>query len=381
MKFLLSTCFSIIFFQSSFSQDITLLDSFHYYEYLDNNWELIYGREYDQVADGTVISTSFDVDVTGARITDFRSITTFNDRGDIEESIAESYVPISSSFSVSSRLLYTYDDNHNLLTRVAQLWDDGLNDWVNSEKYEYSLYDSYNNYALFQRFNYSQSNGWIENSNTRIENFYENDLLDSCYKVRNGEPFYHSAIEYNSDGLITEDRTVFYFLGEADFFTRTIPEYNDQGLRSYRYAENYSAFLGETEYVPSFQQNYSYSTSGQLLEQISEAYDEEMEEFYFNWKRNYYYPQSVSVVDVSEATFDVRWNNSMIGQVEIAVSDLDVSADYHLSIFDNSGRLVKNLKLENRGQWSTRYRLNSGMYHLVIYDDQGNGYSEKIMVQ
>ncbi len=363
------------------AQDITLLDSFHFSEYLDNNWELINGNIYDQNMDGSVTSVRFQQDIFGERIITSRSTVFYDANGNVDYVNVESYDQISSTFNISSRTLFTYDDNNNLLSRVNQVWDETLTGWVDSSKWEFSFYDEYNNYALSQQFDYSQSAGWIEDTNIRIENFYENDLLDSSFYVRNSEPWYYSAFDYNDDDLVMEDRTIFYFLGEPDFVTRTIIEYNDQGLRSYRYAENFSLFLGESEYAPSFQQDYIYTPSGELQERISERYDDEFEEFNLDWKRNYFYPQSVSVKNLDESALDVQWNNSMIGQIGITINDLDHNSAYRISLIDNSGRIVKNLRFDNSQQWSQHYRLESGMYHLVVYSEEGNIYSKKLVVQ
>ncbi len=366
--------------QSIQAQDITILDSFHLSEYVADEWEIIHGRIYDQQTDGSVRSINFEVSPTGDRSISSEASIYFDSNGNVVENVLKIYDPLSSTYSNFSRKLLGYDANNNLLNFQLQFWDEELNGWLNIGKSEYSFYDATNNYALKEDFDYSQLFGWRKISTYEVENFYENNLRDSCFTKLDGEPWNSLAFEYDADGLLIEQRSIYYSFGEVDRFRKTDYTYNDKGLETNRYIEAFSISEGESGFMPFLRVENSYTNQDELLENININYDEELDEFRFGTKGNYFYSSTTSIKHPEQEYLKVLWSNAAFNQLNIQVEGLNVDEKYRLSIFDNSGRIIKNATIENSGQWTQRFSMQSGMYHLVIYDEHGKRNSEKLMV-
>ncbi len=379
MKHLFIIFLSSVLVQFGWSQELRLLDSVITSVYTDNNWEIDGGIIYEPLMDGGILASNFSIE-DDRRHFFTNEILEFHDSGNFSTVTVQKYDELSSLFVNDVRDSYVYDADDNLVSITRQQWDRILEDWMDDKRVEYLLYDSFNNFLQSDRYNYDPEDGWELASKMRINNFYENDLLDSCYKIRNGMPFYHSVYNYDEQNLLREQEVVFYYLAAPNIHAKYSYEYNEENLRSVYLYEDYSLSIDQMDYIPRFKEYYDYNIKGALVQNTREVFDLSEQVFNPAVRQNYFYQISTQLEDLISTELEVQWNNSMIGQVEICVKELNVGEKYRLSIFDNSGRMVKNATIENTGQWAQRYSMESGMYHLVIYDAHGKRQVQKFIV-
>jgi len=380
MRTLTFLCLGLIICNIALTQSITALDSFHLYTYEDDEWQLSSGDLYSQLSDGSVETDRFEILDGDIRNFTTSIITQFDSSGNEIENVVSVYDEVTGNLNPSSMTTFDYDASNNLIKRVRQLWDATLMVWVNVEKWEYSAYDNFNNFGKTENFNHTEADGWLLANSIDLDNRYENMLLDTVSTVRNGEQWYTRAFDYSSDDLLMENRTVFYFSDEINHLTKTTYDYNDLDQRSWRYYEFYTPPAGDVDYIPGYRDNFEYTTDGEISSIVNEDYDVDNNDYFFDEKLVYFYPQSTGLYDFDDSKVSVQWSNTQFNQLQLKVTDLTANENYILSIYDASGRMVKNLRINQSTQWENRYSLSGGIHYVVLQSEAGSKHTEKVIV-
>ncbi len=381
MKTLICLCLSVLACNLSWAQSITVLDSFHLYIYEDDEWNLSSGDIYSQMSDGSVIANQFAITDDNERSFTHRITANFDENGNEVQNLVSVLDEATGEFLPNTLSIYAFDAENNLTERVRQLYNEETHDWVNVEKWEYTEYDAFNNFGKTENFNHTEADGWLLANSILLDNGYENDLLDTVSAFRNGEQWYTRAFDYDGADLLMENRTVFYFNGEINHLTRSNFEYNSLEEREWRMYGSYTPAAGETDSILRYRDNFEYDTDGNLFRLTNEDYDTDNSDYQFDERSVYFYPQVTSVDDLDESLISVQWRNNKFNQLELQIGDLSANENYRLSIFNGSGKMVKNLLINQESQWSNNYSLSSGMYYVVIRSASGLTHTEKVIVQ
>ena len=381
MKTFICFCLAALAFQLSWAQSNTALDSFHLYNYENDEWQLISGDIYTQMADGSVLSNQFSITDMDERIFTNQVTSKFDANGNEIENLVAVLDEVTGTYMPNTLSTYEYDANNNLTKRVRQLFDEVDQEWVNVEKWEYSEYDAFNNFGKTENFNHTDAEGWLLANSILLDNGYENMLLDTVSTIRNGEQWYTRAFDYNGTDQLMENRTVFYFNGEINHLTRTTYDYDGGEEKAWRMYDSYTPAAGETDYVSRYRDYFEYNSAGDLLSVTNEDYDIDGLDYEFDERSVYFYPEVTSLNNLSESLISVQWRNTQFNQLELQIEDLSANENYRLSIFDGSGKLIKNLSIYQESDWSSNYTLSSGMHYVVIRSESGMTHTEKVIVQ
>lgn len=380
MKTFVCLWLTILAYNLSWSQAITALDSFHLYSYVDDEWQLTSGDIYTQMSDESILSNQFIISDQNERRFISQVSSIFDSNGNEIENLVSFLDETTGAYLPNTLSTYEFDSNNNLIKRVRQLYDANLEDWVNVEKWEYAEYDEYNNFGMTENFNHTDEDGWLLANSILLDNRYVNDLLDTVSTLRNGDQWYTRAFDYDGADFLVENRTVFYFNGEINHLTQTTYEYEDVDL-AWRMYGSYTPAAGETDYFPRYRDYFEHDADGQVLSLTNEDYDFDSDEYVFDERYVYFYPQVTGLDEIIESMISVQWRNTQFNQLELQLSDLSANENYRLSILDGVGRMVKNLSINQESNWSNSYSLSSGVYYLMIKSASGIMQTKKVIVQ
>jgi len=349
------------------------LDSLHIFDYLDD-WELetVYNYDYSSGQNSSIVI--YDIDQNGNRNLSSRQTYQYNENGDWLEIIFQDYDGMG-VYTNTGKREYTYDANYNGTGDYYYNWDDVSGEWVKDFGSEQASFDAQGNYGIQFLLRGDDNNQWEEVKIYTREYYYNPDETLDSFTIKEESSIYQAfAYEYNSDGNQIKNRR---YTSTSDGFNisgRMERSYNSLNLLDslITYLYNFEGL----EYI--FQElTYTYDDQENLMCRVEGDYATDV---YFERKLQYFYPMISSVVTLDQLGLKVNWTNANLGKLDISLEGLDSSKYYSLGIFNMQGQKVKSLKISNLSEWSNDYRSNAGSYFLVIQDQDGIGYTEKMVV-
>lgn len=365
--------FSILFFAHLTHSQNFLADSLNIFSYETGASELVEAHVFDYVDAQTTDTYVYEIDSLGERNFLYLITTRYNENGDEVERELRSLNSFTNEYELYFRGDRFYDEDYNLLAHYNYDVDLTTSDTTKSFGFEYSSYDSYGNYQEFIFLEGSQGNTWeIEIEEIYFHFYNSENLLDSTANFYQGE--YNGGRSYDYDALqnLIEWRQYFNDEGRIDFRYRFM---YDEFRVSSSTREIYDLVTEELE--PNIRLSYTYDDNDDLTCRLLERYEEE---YLPVNKRQYFFSGLSSTHSLLEGELEVGWSIRGEGRLDISIDGLDAGNKYQLGIFDMMGQKVKSLTLVNLESWGNSYRLESGAYVLVIKDQDGRGYSEKMMV-
>ncbi|OBX26429.1 putative secreted protein (Por secretion system target) [Gelidibacter algens] len=341
---------------------------------------------------------------------------TYNPNG--QQKKTELYYWDTSSWILSSKEEYTYDSNGNLTEDVYSNWNSSTNQWT----YNYRNVTIYTNNKLTGQISYEWLNGaWTPDYKSDFMYVANNIDTFNSYDWIGGQWIFNErgAVTYNSGKIsevITEelinniwtlsDKTMYIRNATTGKIEEVIYQAWDGTKWKNEDKSNYtidskgitSEIFSESDdginWDPSYKNEYTYDSSKLMSNYFNPFnrdayfYDLGIEDFpHINkvltnlfsiydstvWltaaKTTYYYSDStMNLKDLSDSNFITVYPNPVKNILNITLSEY---TEANTSLYDVTGRLVLQQKLQALNTSLNIETLNSGMYLLKVFTDQG----------
>jgi len=229
--------------------------------------------------------------------TTYRELYVYDANGRIQELKVWNFD--GTSFSLSSKSLYTYDNNGNITLNTGYLWDNVMGVWTENQQV-ISTYDAQNqltqettqmwDMALLQWVNMSRVSN-VYGTNGIVS--YLSEYFDSASGV--WMPMSQSVYTYNLQGWLISENNQYYDDVLGTWTSNGLLEYtyNGSGQQESVISSYYDSSL--EIYIPASQVNYVYDAAGNNVQQISVDPSDPFNPFY---RQNFTFDNNFSFADL-----------------------------------------------------------------------------------
>ncbi len=296
-----------LFTYDTYSQMVTHVKQ----ERQDNIWKNIWRESMTYNDRGDLLETLEETWDENQRewVNSWRYTYTYNDAGDRLSALSEQWQSDYSNWANYSRQTFTYDDYGNCLTELDQYWNE--NTWVNDARYSYS-YDGHGNQlsSLEEKWDTNQLL-WVNQERitfTYDENDNETSLLQEQWDkaTYNWTPIWRASFDYDENqhwiGSLYQswDKTTFAWVND----TRETRTYDAAGNWLGSLWEKWDA--GNSSWQNSSQSTYTYDDYGNMLTGLSQKWDSGT----YSWQNSSRFEFAYDQFDNPVRYYHQKWQDS-----------------------------------------------------------------------
>jgi len=273
----------------------------------------------------------------------------------------------------SSKRLYTYDNNGNLIQDIIQDWNNDTEEWINEWQHLYT-YDNNEIQQITNEWN-SDTEEWIVRWKS-IDTYDNNGnltqelMIDWNNNTEEWINWYQHLYTYNSNGNQTQN--LYQNWNNSSEEWKSIYQYlyiydnNENQIQELKQSWNSSS----EEWINNNQTLYTYDENGNQTQELKQNWNSDTGEWNNGFKYDYFWSE-LEVVNITEIN-----NNKIIVYPNPASDKIQFSSSVLLDnsiieIYTISGKLVNNISANNNNEIDIS-NLSKGIYIIKISSETVN---------